>query len=220
MAAIEADSLDIVKLLVKAGAKLEAKADDKETAFLYACRRTNNVEIIKYLIKAGTNIKARNKYNDDGLFLAAEYNEHSIIIDYLIKTKEFDINDQKDIYKYSPLMVAARFNNQYILRRLLNSGANVLAQDKDGWYPITHAIVNQYDDPKNLLHPIGITPQLLDAHIGNYQLKSLAMDGRLNTTIYHVLESLHNLCMYVKDSTEKHLTTPSKQEKTVKRKRS
>lgn len=203
MAAITTNDLAIVKVLVKAGADLEAKAHDKETAFLYACRITPNVDIIKYLVKVGANVQARNEYGDNGLFLAAEYNTADVV-NYLIKTKQFDINDQKDRYKYTPLMAAARFNRPNVVCALLNNGADVWAQDKSGWYPMYHAVVNKYDNPTNLVLLCGITPQLLAEDVDNGPLQSLA-ERENNNCVYNALEALRYLWMYVEDSTEKRI---------------
>jgi len=78
--------LDILKLLIKIGANVNAKDSYGYTPLLYASRY-NKLEVVKLLLKAGADINVRNK-GDTALILAF-INGHEEIVDIL--TNNIDV---------------------------------------------------------------------------------------------------------------------------------
>ncbi len=206
MAAITEDDLDLVRIIVEAGADLELQARDKETALLYACRVSRNCDIIDYLIESGADKNARNQYKDNALVIAAEYNPNWEICEYLIKKQKYDVNDQEDIYHYTPLMAAARFNNIDVVNVLIANGANLYAQDKEKWLPIFHAAAHQNDNPMNLIRLLGMEPEQFFYKVGRYTLKKVAKENN-NRKIYETLNTFRNIYLFCRKKQEERLLT-------------
>jgi ankyrin repeat protein len=187
MAAIYHGQLDIVKKIVKLGANIEKKSDGGLTAYLYACKTTDNIEIIKYLIDIGADMNAQNDYNDNALFIAAEYNKNLQIVEFL--SKYYDVNSQGDIYNYTPLMVAARFNSIRIMRTLISKGADLFLKDKSGENALMHAAANADDNPTNLIALISLGSDILTENNNGEKVEDIAMINS-NPNILDVCESL------------------------------
>lgn len=202
MAAITTNDLDLVRVVVEAGADLEMKARDKETALLYACRATKNKDIVEYLIDKGADTKARNQYNDNALFISAEYNKNWQITEYLLDTGIYDIDDQGDIQKYTPLMAAARYNDDNTINLLLDKGAKLFTKDKSGWTPIFHAAANEHDDPTNLLMMLRWGPEFLFEKVENKNIRDIAEEAK-NPRIAGSLDAILNVFMFAAEVNRK-----------------
>ncbi len=189
MMAVQVGDLNILKMLIKAGANLEQPAKGNETAFLYACRVTKNIKVIEYLIKQGADTKAKTIYGNNALFVAAEYNKNWKVVEYLINTKLYDINDQNCDNEYTPLMAAVRYNTIDVVNVLIEHGANLYAKDQNGWMPILHAGANYDDNPMNLIRLIGLDPSLFFFHVGKENLRQVSKDNH-NLNIRMALDSL------------------------------
>jgi len=75
--------LDIVKLLIKAGADINAKNEYGDTPLIVASRY-NQMDIVKLLIKAGADINIKNKGGNTALMIAFRYG-YEDIVDLLLK---------------------------------------------------------------------------------------------------------------------------------------
>ena len=104
IACLNDDALDVVKLLLKHGAKVNETDTHGDTALLLAAQRTTNVDIFKTLIDAGADVNARNKDQETPLMVAAGGNFKSAVTDTLIKAGA-NIND-KDMDGRTPLIFA------------------------------------------------------------------------------------------------------------------
>ena len=195
MMAVQVGDLNILKMLIKAGANLEQRAKEDETAFLYACRVTENVKVIEYLIKQGANTKTKNVFGNNALFMAAEHNKNWEVVEYLINTKLYDINDQNCSYNYTPLMAAVRYNTIDVVNVLIDHGANIYAKDADGWLPVLHATANYDDNPMNLIRLIGLDPRLFTFKVGKNNLRQISEDNH-NLNIRLVLDSILSIYMF------------------------
>lgn len=192
MMAVQIGNLSILKMLINAGADLEQKAKEGETAFLYACRVSESIKLIEYLIKQGANTQAKNVYDDDALFIAAEYNKNWRVVEYLINTKLYDVNGQNCNYHYTPLMAAVRYNTIDVVNVLIDHGASLYVKDANGWLPVLHAAVNDYDNPTNLIRLLGFAPELFFFEVDDCNLRTVSRKND-NLTIYTILNSLLNI---------------------------
>lgn len=195
MMAVQVGNIDMLKMLIKAGANLEQTAKESETPFLYACRATGDVKVIEYLIKQGVNTKARNVFGHNALFMAAEYNKSWKVVEYLINTKLYDINDQNCNYKYTPLMAAVRCNTIDVVNVLIEHGANLYAKDAEGWLPVLHAAANYDDNPMNLMRLIGLDPELFFYRVGKDNLRQVSKDNH-NLNIRQTLDSILSIYLF------------------------
>ena len=110
------NNLDIVKLLVKAGANLEIVNEDGETP-LYNAALHGNIEIVKFLIESGANINAV-----DGI---SHYTPLHIAI--FCPGYGLDMNDYKNYFNIATL--------------LIKSGANLNIESSQHRTPL-HTLVN------------------------------------------------------------------------------
>lgn len=204
MMAVQVGDLNILKMLIKAGANLEQTAKENETTFLYACRVTEDVKVIEYLIKQGVNTKARNVFGHNALFIAAENNKSWKVVEYLINTKLYNINDQNCNYNYTPLMAAVRYNTIDVVNVLVDHGANLYAKDADGWLPVLHAGANYDDNPINLIRLIGLDPRLFFYRVGKENLRQVSKDNH-NLNIRLALDSILSIYLFFGNQKTKEL---------------
>ena len=69
--AVESGKIDIVKLLIKKGAKINLQDDEGETA-LHEAIEEGNIEIAKFLIKSGARTNIKNKKNQTVRMMAQQ----------------------------------------------------------------------------------------------------------------------------------------------------
>jgi ankyrin repeat protein len=130
--ACEFSSLEIVKLIVEnilvsnKTHLLECK-NYRGNAITLACSRDDdNIEILKFLLEKGVNFDEKIKTN--AFFAACEKNRPNIF-NFILET---GININVQIYKETALHRAFYHKNFEIVKRLLNLGAEINIQDKNG----------------------------------------------------------------------------------------
>ena len=119
MYAAESNSLDMVQVLLKAGAKVNAKDGQKKTALMYAAKRKCSPEVVKILLDAGADTKARDRKDRTALIWAETEKSCPEVVSLL----------QNPDDKF--LRLCAEGTSEEI-RTALKAGANINAKDKDG----------------------------------------------------------------------------------------
>lgn len=71
-------SYQVIRLLIKAGAKVNAKTDEGWTA-LMAAANSGSIEAVKLLLEAGANINHRDRDKDTALSLAEKIEHLNIV---------------------------------------------------------------------------------------------------------------------------------------------
>jgi hypothetical protein len=131
-------SLDIIRLLVENGARLEV---GEETALMMAVKRP---EAIRYLLQHGADPNYQNSFGKTALFYAVQYNalesmrmliEGGAEVNHALKTRDeiFDavIESQYSIDYFAseaemtPLMYAAQYASLPLIRLLVEQGADI-----------------------------------------------------------------------------------------------
>lgn len=137
---------EVIGILVKAGADIDAKDDEDETALMKALGRFSHASIgvIKAMIEAGADVNSRNNEAKTALILAAERTIFTEEPDDIIKTIRVLINAGADINARdqdgkTALMYAAESGNDKAVNILLNAGANVNAEDNTGKTALAYA---------------------------------------------------------------------------------
>jgi ankyrin repeat protein len=124
---------ELAKMLIDAGADLNAKDKSEETS-LHKAISYNLPEIVKMLIDAGADVNAENFAKQTPLHLAAD--ENSIQIAKMLIDAEADLNaEDKD--KQTPLHYAVTYYEKAIVKILIDAGAKLDVQDKwerTPWY--------------------------------------------------------------------------------------
>ena len=158
MIACQREQVDIVRILLKAGASVNVRGERGDTALIEATRR-GNVEIVEMLIDAGADINLRNDERDSALSIADRkkyINTEKAILSsgatlpdgstslmiasingYIDVAKKIiargvDVNVQDKNDKQTALMLASLHDHPEIVELLLSVGANVHMKDKNG----------------------------------------------------------------------------------------
>ena len=138
-AAAEKEKINIAKILIRAGANLEAIDNDGSTPLHSASKANSTLLIAKTLIDEGANLEAVDNDGNTPLHIAIE-NKRSKVAEFLIKAGanidaiEGDGN--------TPLHLAIIFKEQDIANMLINRGANLEAENENGKTPLQLAQEN------------------------------------------------------------------------------
>jgi ankyrin repeat protein len=118
---------DVVRLLLKEGADLEAKFDGS-TALIEAAVQGRD-GVVRLLLQHGAEKEAKSKDGYTALHVAAANAYVKVVQCLLDAGAEVNAKDNKQI---TPLMSAAICNKLWMVELLLIRGADVQAKDKDG----------------------------------------------------------------------------------------
>lgn len=128
-AASEMKSLQMVKILVCHGMDFNSCSRTGWSICHFACCDKKALKLVKYLFESGFNFNCRNYYGQTPLLLAIQYQNYEIA-KYLIK-KKVDVNIC-DCNRVSPLHLCVSQFQIELVDALLNSGANINAQNSGG----------------------------------------------------------------------------------------
>ena len=137
---IENDSIVSLKKLCKAGIDLHQPIDagleygledpDYMPVLFFAIRKHASIEFIEVLLENGLELT---QIDDDGLSaidIAIKFKREDII-DFCVK-HGMNVNDTSRPSGITPIILAACFSNLRIAEQLINYGAEVNSQDKNG----------------------------------------------------------------------------------------
>lgn len=141
IAATYANQAELAKLLIDAGADVNAQDKMLNSSFLYA-GASGYLEILKLALKAGADYKVFNRYYGTALIPACEKG-HTAVVAELLKDKSFPI-DHINKLGWTALLEAIILNNGNskqveIVAMLIQAGCNVNLADNEGITPLTHA---------------------------------------------------------------------------------
>jgi serine/threonine-protein phosphatase 6 regulatory ankyrin repeat subunit B len=119
------DDLEMVKLLVQAGANVDSLDELGRNAFMIACQNSS-IEVVKYLRSAGSWMHLQDTRGLTALHLAAVSGSTSVV-KVLLEWKIFDV-DVRTSYGRTPLHYAAWAGSGPACRLLIDAGADLNAQ--------------------------------------------------------------------------------------------
>jgi ankyrin repeat protein len=168
---------EIVRLLLKKGANVDAQNRQRSIPLHVACGR-GNVEIVELLLKQGTGVNVQNKCGDTPLHIAFRKGNEKTV--ELLLDAGVDVNVQGR-FGNTPLHYACLSGRAdvEIVKLLLDAGADINVQDKDKNTPLHYACLNGRAD-------VEIVKLLLDAGVDvnvqnkdkNTPLHSACFNGR------------------------------------------
>lgn len=130
-AAIYRGHLEIVKFFLERSPNLNTRSKILRT--LHHAARSGNYAILEYLfVKSMTLKKKANKNEKADLLIDSVIGQNTKIIDFLLQNN-FPINGLTDTDGYTALMQAAHYDNQELIKFLLNRGADISRRNKCGW---------------------------------------------------------------------------------------
>jgi ankyrin repeat protein len=163
--------LDAVKVLIKAGVRVNATNFDGDTALIQAAGQ-DNPEMIKVLIKAGADVNARAN-NGITALMRATYNGKPDVVKALIDEKA-DVNATNN-NSSTALISAANGGYTDVVNLLLKAGADVNAIDKDGMTALMWAVALDQDktDTVKALIKAKADPNAVDSKGGTALIRAV-----------------------------------------------
>ena len=134
MIAINNNKPEMVRLLIQAGANLEAVDTSEGRTALVQAGCVGNPEVVKMLIDAGANKDALSDIGESALSLALQYQKYDaakVVLDAGVSKAVLNTIDTSTQYR-RPLEWAIRYRNQQLVERLIAGGTDVHALDDDG----------------------------------------------------------------------------------------
>ena len=156
LAATHANAIDAARVLIVAGADVNAKDNIDDSPYLYAAAE-GRLEILRMTLAAGADLKSVNRYGGTGLIPAAHHG-HPEIVRELLKT---DIAiDHVNRLGWTALLETIILSDggpahTEILKLLVNAGADANRADRDGVTPLAHAEMRGYTEMAGILKAAG-----------------------------------------------------------------
>ncbi|UJR32823.1 hypothetical protein I4U23_020285 [Adineta vaga] len=149
-AAAAINNLQIVKLLIENGAKINHTTATNSTALRCACCN-GNLEMVRYLIDHGADTHITKIHNETNL-IASVFNDDLHITTYLVDKLGYDVNECTDDGR-SPLYVAVDRESLKQVLFLLNHGARNFQTINGHLTPIMLAADKRLIDFVNVISP-------------------------------------------------------------------
>lgn len=121
--------LEMVKLLVSKGAKVDAADEDNATPLMNAVDN-GYFEIAQYLVSQGANVNVKTKEGGVTPLHLAVYKGNMQMAEYLL-SKKAKVNE-KTAANQTPLMFGAARGSVEIVKLLISNGSSINEKDKDG----------------------------------------------------------------------------------------
>lgn len=159
MMTLSSSHLDIAKFLISEGADISLKANDGATALILAAGCSQ--ELVEILLSKGADINVR---TDKGLGvftqcvmgILSETVTTDLASFLLSKGAEIDEVNTTEYYGgYTPLFWAVRYNNEELVRFLIDNGSNVNAKAINNKSPLSIAVESEFDSMVKLLKSNG-----------------------------------------------------------------
>jgi ankyrin repeat protein len=159
--AIDAGNIEVLELLIRAGARLESK-DSLGTTPLMMAAIGGKVELAKRLLSGGAKVNARDDGGGTALIYAAREGQLEMVKLLLNDGANPTLESTTGV---NALMIAA--DNAELIDILVEGGSDLEAQDKSGWTAVCWAIVSKQPKKLDALIRRGAKPKTECSEVGN-----------------------------------------------------
>lgn len=153
--AAAANKLEAAKLLIEAGADVNARnssEDGRFTPLIANAKNHGNVDFLRLLIENGANLDDVNKHGYTALAGASSEGSYEAV-EYLLSVGA-NIESEKE-EETTPLLAACIYGDLEVAKLLLEKGANIEARNYDRLTPFLAAVAFEHADIANLLIDYG-----------------------------------------------------------------
>mgnify|MGYP003385269678 FL=1 len=154
--------VDIVKFLIKAGAALELRNIQGNTAVMAASYK-GHAGPVRELLQAGATPNAPNNDQVHPVVLAARSNFPKVLRELLKHGGEVNVVDK---FNNSPISLCAKSSHMDCVNQLLARGANLEVVDSTGQTALHHSYVNNHKAASKALSLAGASHGPSEAHNG------------------------------------------------------
>ena len=158
VAAAYGNHVEVARLLLDAGADVNAKDETEQSAYLIATSEVgDDTRLLELTLANGADVDAKDSYNGTGLIRAADRG-HVAIVERLLET-EIEI-DHVNRLGWTALLEAIILGggdrrHTDVVRLLVDAGADVNLADAEGVTPLAHARRREYEEIVVLLERAG-----------------------------------------------------------------
>lgn len=151
--AAKAGRLDVLAILIEAGADINAQDNICLNPFLWGCI-SGNLDLVRICVRAGTDLTLLTRFGGVGIHPPAEKG-HVDIVRYLAEETDVNVN-LTNICGWTPLLEAIILRDggpvqQEIVKLLLDAGADPGMVDQWGVSPLQHAVDKGFTEIAELL---------------------------------------------------------------------
>jgi hypothetical protein len=142
IAAAYGNHLDVARLLVGAGADVDAKDDSQQSAYLIATSEVgDDPRLLELTLAAGADVQAKDRFNGTGLIRAAERGFPRVVARLLRAGVEIDHVNRLGWTALHEAVILGTGGPAHteVVRLLLVAGADRDIPDRDGVRALTHA---------------------------------------------------------------------------------
>jgi uncharacterized protein len=158
IAAAYGNRLDVARMLVEAGADVNAKDETQQSAYLISTSEVgDDPPLLELTLRNGANVHSLDSYNGTGLIRAAERG-HVRIVERLLRT-DIEVNHVNNL-GWTALLEAIILgdggrSHTEVVRLLIEAGADVNLADGEGVTPLEHARRRGYEEIVRILQSAG-----------------------------------------------------------------
>ena len=182
--AVYSGSLEMVRLLVDAGASLDTREGKDKISLLMVALNSDSLPMVKYLISKGVDVNAVDNRGYTAVAFAAEKEDPSYIT--ALADAGADLNRPQSSSQESPLGVSVRNNRTQIVKFLLSRRVNLEAVDAEGRTPLFWAAFSGRIDILTQLVEAGADVNARDNKEGSNPLIYAIVSGNQEAVTYLV----------------------------------
>lgn len=196
--------VDVVKVLLAAGANVNAEDAGGETAL----SRTRHPSVARVLLEAGARINHQDKRGFSALSRSANSGTEEMV--QLLLSAGASVHTS-DLLGNTPLRSAAALGHLQVARLLLKAGANVNAKNHKGDTPLTFACANGQLEIVNVLleqpgiaineaDDIGSTALMMAASVGDLRICAALINAKADVNLqrHDGMSALSRACFLMK----------------------